>query len=503
MAISLNCIDCQTRKIVQVNLEDEYIALSYVWGAPKSDEHPLGRSTRALSSSVSKVVEDALVVVCALGKRYLWVDKYCVEQQEHDIKTIQIQNMDQTYAGAYATIIACAGSDANSGLPGVTTVMRTQQPSADTQNLRLVSSLSPLPCALKNTAWITRGWTYQEAILSKRCLFFTEQQVYFVCRCMSRCEAVVNGSNDRIKRSRSLTTTLSAEIFGLERTEEDLHPSSVSPELRELADHIRAYTTRNLTYEDDALDAFRGVLRRSHFPTYYGIPIAPNDISEIGENAKDFNIGFARGLYWLPLRTGGGGRIPLSRRSKFPSWSWVGWKGSVEYCRKNGPPHGIGEGGFMEVERESFDTAFLVEDADHKLHSLKDLYRSTLSTRMIPELSNYLAIEAWVVRFRFKPALYGKLEALSTHDRPLPAKKYYWHAVMCQEMTQEMYHRLCTEVWDCILLFKAVGSNEDLYNLMIVEWVGNVAQRIGAITVPDSDGTFRYQLKKRQRVRMI
>lgn len=188
--------------------------------------------------------------------------------------------------------------------------------------MQLVSSLPPLQIALKNSAWITRGWTYQEAILSRRCLFFTELQVYFVCACLTCCEAVIRDSDgiENFESSRS-TTTLSAEIFGLDRWRD----VGSKTEFRQLADHITGYTARIPTYQDDAPDAFRGILTRSPFHSYYGIPIAPSDGSKVLETSKDFNIGFARGLYWFP-------RVPstlLSRHSKFPSWSWTGWKGSV------------------------------------------------------------------------------------------------------------------------------------------------------------------------------
>jgi hypothetical protein len=43
---------------------------------------------------------------------------------------------------------------------------------------------------IQSSAWITRGWTYQEAVLSRRCLFFTDEQVYFVCKQMTCCEAI-------------------------------------------------------------------------------------------------------------------------------------------------------------------------------------------------------------------------------------------------------------------------------------------------------------------------
>jgi hypothetical protein len=54
-----------------------------------------------------------------LGERHLWVDQYCVNQHEHDIKNIQIGGIDHIYAGAYATIVVAAGSNADDALPGV------------------------------------------------------------------------------------------------------------------------------------------------------------------------------------------------------------------------------------------------------------------------------------------------------------------------------------------------------------------------------------------------
>src|ERR1700677_1024332 len=67
-----------------------------------------------------------------------------------------------------------------------------------------------------------RGWTYQEAILSRRCLIFTDQQVYFVCRLTTSCEAVTEQPG------------LQAHFSGLPRTlfEESNPTSGISPELR-------------------------------------------------------------------------------------------------------------------------------------------------------------------------------------------------------------------------------------------------------------------------------
>ena len=37
-------------------------------------------------------------------KRYLWVDKYCITQEDHSVRAHEIRHMGQVYNGAYATI---------------------------------------------------------------------------------------------------------------------------------------------------------------------------------------------------------------------------------------------------------------------------------------------------------------------------------------------------------------------------------------------------------------
>jgi hypothetical protein len=82
----------------------------------------------------------------------------------------------------------------------------------------------------------------------------------------------------------------------------------------------------------------------------------------------------------------------------------------------------------MEVERERVSILLSgVENTDQKSYSLKDLYQSTLGTKMIPELSNYLIIEAWVVQFHFKPGSRGYLDVCSIHDGLLPARERWWN----------------------------------------------------------------------------
>jgi hypothetical protein len=38
---------------------------------------------------------------------------------------------------------------------------------------------------IKDSIWNSRGWTFQEALLSQRCLVFCANQVYFTCNGMT------------------------------------------------------------------------------------------------------------------------------------------------------------------------------------------------------------------------------------------------------------------------------------------------------------------------------
>jgi hypothetical protein len=66
-----------------------------------------------------QTIQDAMILMSQIQERYLWVDSLCIVQDDKDVKRSQIATMNQIYQGAYATIIAASGNDANAGLPGV------------------------------------------------------------------------------------------------------------------------------------------------------------------------------------------------------------------------------------------------------------------------------------------------------------------------------------------------------------------------------------------------
>jgi hypothetical protein len=78
-------IDCKHR-ILCTN-DQPYVCLSYVWGSES-----LG--VDALGNGLPQTILDAITVTLTLGLRYLWVDRYCIDQSNAEEKHNLIQNMN-------------------------------------------------------------------------------------------------------------------------------------------------------------------------------------------------------------------------------------------------------------------------------------------------------------------------------------------------------------------------------------------------------------------------
>lgn len=168
----------------------DYLALSYVWGNAKQNFPNAGKSGSTLDT-LSQTIEDALKVVKDLGKQYLWVDSACIDHHDDAQLIEQIGIMSDIYQGAYATIIAFSGSSADAGLPRVgptTTSYRQLKCSIDkTRLVGLCPTLSQLVWVMP---WRQRSWTYQEAVLSPRCIYISRFPTHFECNAMGCCETL-------------------------------------------------------------------------------------------------------------------------------------------------------------------------------------------------------------------------------------------------------------------------------------------------------------------------
>jgi len=112
-----------------------------------------------------------------------------------------MDNMDRIYGGAALTIVAADDHNAHGHLRAIDNhpVGRAPQPKETIYGQDWTVSKS-LYDRLHNSPYVTRGWTYQELILSHRCLIFVNGLSYF--RCASACTLRTTSSSIRMTRHR-------------------------------------------------------------------------------------------------------------------------------------------------------------------------------------------------------------------------------------------------------------------------------------------------------------
>ena len=221
--------------------------------------------------------------------------------------------MDVIYSQSVATIVTLSGLNATFGLPGVS--RNTLLPSLSYETickLRLRARAPTFHETITNAHYESRAWTLQERLLSKRCLLFTNSGVQFHCSYELR--SVHRG---QILRDDGLFNTLPDCLLLIPDPHEG--PARWSDAFSGYGRLVREYTKRHLSYSSDALNAFSGILEL--FKDRFG-----GDMIS-GLPSKFFDAA----ILWVPTDD----QHQLTRNFHFPSWSWTGWTGPVQYCARS------------------------------------------------------------------------------------------------------------------------------------------------------------------------
>lgn len=339
-------VDVVNQKIVETDFEAfcapgskySYAALSYVWGhaAPDLDELVFSTDTKTLlkrpgslaHARIATAIRDAMEVVKKMDQTYLWVDRLCVIQKsrgspltEAEQKELShtIENMGRIYSHALFTIIDGNSEGSKRGL------FRTGQ-ERDTSH-QIIQQITPeisvfLPTSMPSdlTRWESRAWTFQEKVLSRRMLVFSNGFAQWQCQEGVWREDVnardVNTAALAISHS-YLTAAKSPpkseeEQYGLRRAEMDGSMRLYrTPAFSQYAQCVHDYTSRTIKESSEVLRAFTGILNILGSKTLldteflYGLPHRFIDSA----------------LLWHT-------QFDIRRRSGVapPSWSWAGWE---------------------------------------------------------------------------------------------------------------------------------------------------------------------------------
>ncbi|VUC27618.1 unnamed protein product [Clonostachys rosea] len=326
-------LDCQTEAVVESKEFAEYVALSYVWGpSPNLEEKYLHVLSKA-------VIRDAMHVTLQLGFRYIWVDQLCIDQRNPDDMSCQLGQMNTIYNQASVTIVAAAGESSSYGLPGVGQRLRTIPNQIKKNGMTWKYRTGLYKYHLGDSKWSTRGWTYQEAVFSRRCVIFADDQVFFQCGCMCCAEELVEDFGNCEGRDR---------IFE-HMSDKDLDPRDNLPRSWRFMTDVEEYSRRELTYDSDVLRAMDGVFGfyaqlEPSVEQYWGLPLrwAGCKLSIGDRQTPVYRLAISKhgdvagALLWAMLWKSAWSEVQnieagLARRNGFPTWSWSGWKVEVRW----------------------------------------------------------------------------------------------------------------------------------------------------------------------------
>jgi hypothetical protein len=241
-------------------------------------------------------------------------------------------NMAHIYRNGELTIV-CDSQNVGTGIPGLSMSRPNSSPVLESGGFSLVCSPSTLPEALALSYWYKRAWTLQEMCFSRRILLFTQSQFFFHCSNSLLGEDLSRESTWQSENPNQMTGLITLDLCinpkterrrGIPDSELELSdPEGAQPtELPSFKAYLRGYEVtkeeqfskyrhlvevyvpRSLTYENDILEGFAGVLehfRETLGEHWWGLP------AEI----------FGRAMLWHT-----NDYRQLQKRQNFPTWSW-------------------------------------------------------------------------------------------------------------------------------------------------------------------------------------
>ncbi|KAF4628402.1 hypothetical protein G7Y89_g9750 [Cudoniella acicularis] len=266
-----------------------------------------GRRCTPLPGTPPATISDAMKVVRALGYCYLWVDSLCITQGDPVETKLQIVKMAPIYSNSQ---------------PG-----DNQRVTRVQGDIVLGTLLPGFDQMVMDTKWGSRVLTYQEFMLSRRILIFTEIKTLYHCATLTYRESRVEYWSERqiFWRGdwvRNLESSNEYKIYVI--LAQNCDNNHQQRDLYEIC--IAHYTTRQMSYDTDSLNAFKGLLKvmQQQFETRTTFGL--------------LNRQLLKSLAWRPSKT-------LRRRTEtfttvegvtyekplFPSWTWAAWEGAVIY----------------------------------------------------------------------------------------------------------------------------------------------------------------------------
>jgi len=305
-----------------------YNALSYCWGG----DQEIKCTTTLIDSWIEaipfdvlpKTIQDAITVCRKLGTKYLWIDSFCIIQDDANDKAIEIAQMPQVYRNAVLTIAAAGAKSVREGFLGER--VATETPKEVFQlpfrcSSGEIGSITILKVDESSDPINERAWTLQERLLSARTIEFGSRQLRWICQ-TPKYEAGFTDGWRKPKESWDPKETLDHEIFRrkfdeLGKVQLDRNGATYKSAMKHWYNLVGKYTHRKLTFPTDRILAISGIAE------LYGRVFGDEYLCGLWKST----LGDA--LLWktsLASRN-----LPRPVKYQGPSWSWTAVNGSVEF----------------------------------------------------------------------------------------------------------------------------------------------------------------------------
>ena len=329
-------IDINSRplRLVETNNETgRYICLSHCWGKKTPRMQTTTRTIEEYRKELCwerlpRTFKDAIIFAKKLGAQYIWIDRFCIVQDDPADWEMESSKMAAIYANAFLTI---AASRAHNSTEGCFSCSRVAYRKIDIEISGGIYAPLFVRQGLAHPYWpgdlvmthsqylfhqpdkfplLSRGWVYQERLLSRRVIHFGPHELAWECSTSAACECrgwyegegyVVYG-----QRQHSASTKL-RHALSLR-----MGRDYIAKRWREI---VGEYSGLSLTYLKDRLPALSGTAK---------------EVQQV--NGDRYLAGlWMRSLPQDLLWYSGNPLTDLSHRLLAPSWSWASVSGRVVY----------------------------------------------------------------------------------------------------------------------------------------------------------------------------
>lgn len=340
-------------KVMEVENKDSlgiYATLSHCWGVELpcvlSTENRTNRLCGIPWTELPQTFQDAIRYCLELEISYLWIDALCIIQDDPEDWQIQSARVTTIYENSYITLAATSSDCDSSGFLQQRSAAYKERslkvPISGGQVTQILIrrciphwSFPPTSSSKRENPLLSRGWVFQERILSPRVLHFCKQELVWECGQETVCECGSKPKTQNLKLQFALAARLpnteeysqseqrdegssASQINSMQLIDFDSAQESGAPReaINQWHGIVEQYSALDLTKDKDGLPALSGLAERM-------APFLGDYLAGLWRRSLLFD------LCWRVDKLVYGPQTPVEYRG--PSWSWVSTKATVAF----------------------------------------------------------------------------------------------------------------------------------------------------------------------------